>query len=147
MIQVMKGLAVVLADTYTLYLKTQNYHWHVKGVQFKSLHLLFEEQYQALAEAVDALAERMVMRGHTAPATFKAFNELRTIDEGDASLTANQMLIDLVNDHTTLLAALQKALLCAAEQKDEGSIALLSERIAAHEKMRWMLSASKEDEE
>lgn len=145
MSHLIKQLSVVLADTYTLYLKTQNYHWHVKGAQFSSLHNLFEKQYRELAEAVDALAERMIIKGHPAPATFKAFESLRTLKEGDASLNANQMLTDLVNDHTALLAQLQQALLSAQEQHDEGSVTLVDERITAHEKMRWMLNASKEE--
>jgi len=82
MTQVIKTLEVILADTYALYLKTQNYHWHVKGPQFKSLHELFEMQYRELAEAVDQLAERLLIMGHHAPATFTALNTLKTIKDG-----------------------------------------------------------------
>ena len=70
MSKIVKKLEIILADTYALYLKTQNYHWHVKGPQFKSLHELFEMQYRELAEAVDGVAERLLIMGHKAPATF-----------------------------------------------------------------------------
>jgi starvation-inducible DNA-binding protein len=139
---VIKKLEVVLADTYALYLKTQNYHWHVKGVHFKSLHELFEMHYKELAEAVDAVAERILIMGHKAPATFGEFNELKTIKDGDSSLDANSMVSELAEDHATLIKDLNKAIKLAQENDDEGTVALISERIAAHEKAHWMLSAS-----
>ncbi|MCX7114964.1 MAG: DNA starvation/stationary phase protection protein [Gammaproteobacteria bacterium] len=145
MTQLTKQLAIILADTYTLYLKTQNYHWHVTGPEFHSLHLLFESQYQQLANAVDQLAERMVMKGHKAPATFKEFNQLRTLKEGETSFTSHQMLTDLVNDYTLLIASLQHAIESAQEAHDEGTINLLSEQISTYEKNHWMLNASKKD--
>jgi starvation-inducible DNA-binding protein len=145
MSQLIKQLTVILANTYTLYLKTQNFHWHIKGAQFKSLHELFEEQYLELAQAIDAIAERIIIKGHQAPATFKAFQALKTLDEGDASLKANQMLADLVNSHCLLLNQLHEAIVSADELHDAGSLTLLDDRVAAHEKMRWMLSASREE--
>ncbi len=137
-----KKLEVVLADTYALYLKTQNYHWHVKGMQFKSLHELFEMQYKALAEAVDEIAERILIMGHKAPATFTALNQLKTIKDGDSNVDANHMVSELAQDHGILVKDLNTAVKLAQEHGDEGTIALLSERIAAHEKARWMLNAS-----
>ncbi|WP_392537876.1 Dps family protein [Legionella sp. 227] len=139
---IIKKLEVVLADTYALYLKTQNYHWHVKGVHFKSLHELFEMQYKELAEAVDAIAERILIMGHKAPATFTALNQLKTIKDGDSSFDANRMVSDLAQDHGTLVKDLNTTIKLAQEHGDEGTVALLSERIAAHEKARWMLNAS-----
>lgn len=139
---IIKKLEVVLADTYALYLKTQNYHWHVKGPQFKSLHELFEMQYQELAEAVDQVAERILIMGHKAPATFTAFNQLKTIKDGDSSVDANHMVSELAEDHTLLVKDLNKAIKLAQEEGDEGSVTLLSDRIAAHEKAHWMLSSS-----
>lgn len=141
---IIKKLEVILADTYTLYLKTQNYHWHVRGLQFKSLHELFEAQYTELATAVDAIAERIIILGFKAPATFNEFIKLKTIKEGDSSLKANQMLKELADDHLVLVSDLNKAMSLAQENNDEGSVNLLSERIAAHEKSHWMLSASRE---
>lgn len=140
---VIKKLEITLADTYALYLKTQNYHWHVQGPQFKSLHELFEQQYIELAEAVDQVAERIRIMGHKAPATFVQFNELKTIKDGDSSLDANQMVTELANDHSILVKDLNRAIKIAQENNDEGTITLLSERIAAHEKAHWMLETSR----
>ncbi|OGT30724.1 MAG: DNA starvation/stationary phase protection protein [Gammaproteobacteria bacterium RIFCSPHIGHO2_12_FULL_35_23] len=137
-----KAFKVVLADTYTLYLKTQNYHWHVKGPSFQSLHLLFESQYQSLAEAVDTIAERILTMGGSAPATFKEFLTLTTLKEGETSLSADRMVRELVVDQETILKSLATALAAAQKTGDEGSIALLGERIAEHEKNRWMLASS-----
>ena len=142
MSDLMNKLSIILADTYTLYLKTQNYHWHVKGPQFKSMHDLFEMQYRELAEAVDAIAERMLMLGHKAPATFKEFEQLKTIKEGNSDLNANQMVNELSQDHVSLVKDLNQAMVFAQKNNDEGSVSLLSERIAAHEKVHWMLKAS-----
>ena len=139
---IIKKLEVVLADTYALYLKTQNYHWHVRGVQFKSLHELFEMQYKELAEAVDLIAERILIMGHKAPATFTAYNELKTIKDGDSSVDANHMVSELAEDNSLLVKDLNKAIKLAQEEGDEGTVTMLGERIAAHEKAHWMLSAS-----
>lgn len=141
---VVKRLEILLADTYALYLKTQNYHWHVRGGQFKALHELFEMQYKELAEAVDQIAERILMMGHKAPATFNEFNQLKTIKDGDSSVGSNQMVSELAQDHNLLVKDLNLAIKVAQEQHDEGSVTLLGERIAAHEKAHWMLAASKE---
>lgn len=137
-----QALGVVLADSYTLYLKTQNYHWHVKGPNFKSLHLLFEEQYQALALAVDAIAERILMLGHNAPASYKVFASLTTIEEGDSSLDAASMVKALADDQDKIIKTLNAALKAAQAIDDEGSVALLGDRLAEHEKNRWMLRSS-----
>ena len=142
MSKIIKKLEIILADTYALYLKTQNYHWHVNGPQFKSLHELFERHYMELAEAVDQVAERILILGHHAPATFTQLNQLKTIEDGDSNLNANQMVTQLSQDHSTLVKDLNQALKCAQENNDEGSVALFSERIAAHEKAHWMLNAS-----
>ena len=144
MSDLMNKLSIIMADTYALYLKTQNYHWHVKGPHFKTLHELFEAQYRELAEAVDAVAERMLMMGHKAPATFKEFERLKTIKDGDSGLTSNQMVSELATDNSTLVKDLNKAMLLAQNANDEGTVNLLSERVAVHQKAHWMLSASRE---
>lgn len=143
--QIIKQLSVILANTYTLYLKTQNYHWHVKGAQFKALHELFEGQYIALADAVDTIAECIASKNHKAPASFAEFLKLKTLKEGESSLTANQMLADLANDHSLLLNQLQEAEQMASKYNDHAAVNLLDERIVAHEKMRWMLNSSREE--
>lgn len=134
-----------MADTYTLYLKTQNYHWHVTGLQFRSLHELFEMQYLELADAVDTIAERIVTLGHHAPATFKEFLQLKRIEEGDLDAKSNQMVCELAIDHDTLVKDLNQAIILAQEMADEGTVNLLADRITAHEKARWMLNASREN--
>ena len=144
MSDLMNKLSIIMADTYALYLKTQNYHWHVKGPHFKTLHELFEAQYRELAEAVDAVAERMLMMGHKAPATFKEFERLKTIKDGDSGLTSNQMVSERATDNSTLVKDLNKAMLLAQNANDEGTVNLLSERVAVHQKAHWMLSASRE---
>ncbi len=142
MSELVKKLSVTLADTYALYLKTQNYHWHVKGLQFKSLHGLFEMQYLELAEAVDELAERILIKGHNAPATFKEFDRLKTIKDGDSSASSNEMVTQLAHDHDTLVNDLDEVMRMAQEANDEGTVNLLANRIEAHEKSRWMLQSS-----
>lgn len=144
MSDLMNKMAVIMADTYALYLKTQNYHWHVKGPHFKSLHELFEAQYQELALAVDSVAERMIMMGHSVPATFKQLNQLKTIKDGDSSLSSNEMVIELAHDNATLVKDLNSALAIAQAANDEGTVNLLSERVFFHQKAHWMLSASRE---
>ena len=137
-----QAFARLMADTYTLYLKTQNYHWHVRGPHFKTLHLMFEEQYMQLALGVDALAERILTLGRNAPATFAEFSHLRTLEEGNSSRTAEQMVAALCEDHQLILKDLYKVLKMAQEVNDEGSATLLGDRIAEHEKNHWMLKAS-----
>lgn len=143
MSDVIKKLSIIMADTYALYLKTQNYHWHVTGPQFKALHELFEMQYQQLAEAADQVAERIRILGHKAPATFKEFEQLKRIKDGDSGLDANQMVTELANDHDTLVKDLNQAMALAQENNDEGTSNLISNRIEEHEKSRWMLNASR----
>ncbi|MDP1603163.1 MAG: DNA starvation/stationary phase protection protein [Legionella sp.] len=141
---VLKKLSIILADTYALYLKTQNYHWHVKGSQFKALHELFESQYLELAQAVDEIAERILITGNKAPATFSEFEKLKRIKDGNSSHNANQMVTELAEDHNTLVQDLNQSLKLAQETNDEGTVTLLADRIAAHEKARWMLNASRD---
>lgn len=140
--EVASQLSVILANTYALYLKTQNYHWHVSGPHFYSLHGLFETQYLELANAVDGVAERLLKMGEKAPATFKDYLRLMTMAEGDSGAKTLDMVSDLANSHKVMLEDLQQVIELAQSTKDEGSVALLSERIAAHEKAHWMLSVS-----
>lgn len=142
--EVNQKLAILLADTYALYLKTQNYHWHVVGPQFKTLHELFETQYQDLAEAVDEIAERLRILGEEAPATFKALDGLKKIKDGNSKLDANQMVTELGEDHRILVKDLYAVLALAQKHGDEGTINLLGDRIEDHQKAAWMLNASRE---
>lgn len=136
---VTKHLQQLLANTYGLYLKTQNYHWHVKGPHFSQLHALFEGQYKELAEMIDELAERIVILGGKAIATFKSLSQSNTISDGDSSLTWHGMLSDLCGDHDKILSNLKDVLSVAHQEGDEGTIALISEKIGYFEKQHWFL--------
>ena len=140
--EVAEKLSVIMADTYALYLKTQNYHWHVKGPHFKPLHELFETQYQELALAADEIAERILTLGYRAPATFKEFEKLKHIKDGNSKLEASKMIKELADDRGTLVKDLYKAITLAEKHHDEGTINLLGDHIETHEKARWMLNSS-----
>ncbi|MGB1229570.1 MAG: Dps family protein [Holosporaceae bacterium] len=138
---VCQGLARVLSDTYVLYLKTQNYHWNVKGQLFHSLHALFEEQYTELSEAVDQIAERIRMLGHNAPGSFKAFASLASLKEAEGDEEAMTMVKTLAADQKKIEAVIQESFKLAADAGDDVTLDLLTGRLAAHQKNHWMLSA------
>ncbi|MEM9243223.1 MAG: DNA starvation/stationary phase protection protein [Pseudomonadota bacterium] len=131
-------LKIVLADTYALYLKTQNYHWNVEGKDFFALHGVFEEQYEALADAVDEIAERVRMLGDKVDATFKAFDAIKTVSDADHSLDSNKMVQDLHDDHVALNRQLHTLL---DDGVDIGTEELIEGRIVYHEKQIWMLAS------
>jgi len=132
-------LAHLLADTYVLYVKTQNFHWNVTDPRFFSLHKLFEEQYEALAEAIDVIAERIRALQHKTPASLKQFLELSCLDEAGPDLTANAMLEQLIQDHESIANHLRPWIPESQHLKDEGTGDLLIERLRFHEKTAWML--------
>lgn len=136
-------LAPLVADTHILYVKTRSYHWHVKGPHFKALHTLFEEQYVALAEAADVLAERIVMLGGQAPATLAGFLALKTLDEGDGSLDASAMIEGLAHDHERMAAALKEAIAKVDHHGDVATSDILTSRLIEHEKTAWVLRSSR----
>jgi starvation-inducible DNA-binding protein len=140
--KVVEKLSILLADMFTLYLKTQNFHWHVTGPNFISLHELFEMQYKDLASAIDEVAERIVVLGEIAPGTYKEFATLTTLEEGSPKLSAKDMVITLASDQDKVLKTLSSAFKAASEEEDEGTLDLLTTRIAVHEKMKWMLKSS-----
>jgi starvation-inducible DNA-binding protein len=136
-------LKTVLADTYTLYLKTQNYHWNVTGPSFQSLHLLFETQYNDLFLAVDLVAERIRSLGSNAPGSFSAFLALSNIKEAkDKTPDAESMVKELAKDQEVIVKSLSAALKEAQKAGDEATIGLLVDRITAHEKNAWILKSS-----
>lgn len=139
---VAKEMKVVLADSYALYLKTQNYHWNVTGPNFKALHLLFEEQYNDLALAVDEIAERIRSLGEKAPGTWSAYSGVTSIKEGDENAKAEDMVAELANDQAIMVKTLQSALKAAQEVGDEVTIGILVDRMTVHEKAAWMLRSS-----
>ncbi len=136
-----EGLKQLLADSYTLYLQTHNFHWNVTGPQFRELHLMFEEHYTELATAVDEIAERIRTLGVAAPGTYKAFAQLSSIDEVEGVPTAKEMVELLTKGHEQVVKTCRAALGPAQEADDESSAALISDRMRIHEKTAWMLRA------
>ena len=133
------GLSRLLADTYTLYLKTHNFHWNVKGPMFNTLHLMFEEQYTELATAVDEIAERIRALGVTAPGSYKQFAALTSIEEETGELTAEEMIGQLVTDQETVVRTARSVFPEAENASDEPTADLLTQRMQIHEKTAWML--------
>ena len=133
------GLARLLADTYGLYLKTHNYHWNVVGPMFNTLHLMFEEQYNELALAVDQIAERIRALGRPAPGTYREFAELTSITEDDDQPDALEMIRRLVEGQEAVVRTARQVFPTAADASDEPTADLLTQRMQVHEKTAWML--------
>ena len=134
------GLSRLLADTYTLYLKTHNFHWNVTGPRFRDLHLMFEEQYTELATAVDDIAERIRTLGAPAPGSYAAFARLAAVqDQVDGVPAAEAMLAQLLTDNETVVRTAREVLQLAQDGADESSASLLADRMVIHEKAAWML--------
>lgn len=137
---VAQALNGVLADTYTLYMKTHAFHWNVTGPQFHTLHVLFEEQYREMWAALDELAERVRALGVFAPTGGDAFSALSSIESADREPpTSDKMVKTLLADHETLIRRAREALETASEVNDPASEDLLTVRIQTHEKTAWML--------
>lgn len=134
-------LAHFLADTYLLYLKTQNFHWNVKGPLFHTLHLMFEEQYKELAEAVDIIAERIRALGSNTPATFSEFLKLSSLKEDTGTLSAEDMLRKLFQDHETINHHAEIIFKKAEEANDQATMDMLIQRMREHQKTAWMLAS------
>jgi starvation-inducible DNA-binding protein len=137
-----EGLSRLLADTYTLYLKTHNFHWNVTGPQFNSLHLMFEGQYTELALAVDLIAERIRALGEPAPGSYSAFAKLSTIKEADGVPNATDMVRILADDQLAVVRTARSVFPLADAAQDEPTADLLTQRMQVHEKTAWMLRAN-----
>lgn len=137
-----QALKIVLADTYSLYLKTHNYHWNVQGGKFLGLHNFFEETYTELAEAVDEIAETIRQLGQKAPGSFSAFAKLTTLKDGDENKSAKEMVKELADDQSAVMASIEKALTVAKEIDDEATIGMLVDRLTVHRKTKWMLEST-----
>ena len=133
------GLSRVLADSYTLYLKTHNFHWNVTGPMFQTLHLMFEVQYNELALAVDLVAERIRALGLPAPGTYKKFAKLSAIKEDDGVPKAQDMIRLLVEGHETVARTARQVFRVADSANDQPTCDLLTQRLQVHEKTAWML--------
>lgn len=136
---IVDGLSRLLADTYTLYLKTHNYHWNVTGPHFRALHQLFEEQYAELAAAADKIAERIRALGHYAPGSYREFGKLTGIRETDGVPSATDMVRQLVEGHETVARTARDTFPGVEKSMDEATADLLTERMQVHEKAAWML--------
>ena len=142
--KIVDGLSRLLADSYMLYLKTQNFHWNVKGPQFQSLHLTFESQYLDLAAAVDLIAERIRALGFPAPATYREFSKLTSVTEPEGVPVANDMVHELVESHETVIRTAREVFLITEQTNDQATLEMLTERMAIHEKAAWMLRSTLE---
>ena len=139
---VVDSLKTVLADSYALYVKTQNYHWNVEGQNFKALHLLFEEQYTDLAMAIDTTAELIRGLGEKAPGTFDAYTKNTSIKPGNENASADQMVKELTEDQGAIQKTLQSTLEAAQKAGDEVVAGFIIERLTVHRKAAWMLKSS-----
>lgn len=138
-----EGLKRLLADSYTLYLQTHNFHWNVTGPLFRELHLMFEEHYTELAVAVDDIAERIRTLDVVAPGTYKAFAGLSSIDEVEGVPSGEEMVDILTKGHEQVVKTARDVLKLAQDGDDESTAALVSDRMRIHEKTAWMLRATR----
>lgn len=137
--EITAGLSRLLADSYTLYLKTHNYHWNVEGPMFNTLHLMFEQQYTELAQAVDIIAERIRALGEPAPGSCAAFAKLSSIDEEEDVPTAEEMIENLVKGQEAVVRTARSIFPASERANDEPTADLLTQRMQVHEKNAWML--------
>jgi starvation-inducible DNA-binding protein len=138
------GLAEFLADTYNLYLKTHYFHWNVTGPRFRELHLMFEEQYNELWQAVDLIAERIRALGEIAPGTYRDFSRLSSISEAEGVPEAEAMVGELLRGHEAVARRGRKVFSIAEGAGDQVTMDLLTERLQVHEKTAWMLRSMME---
>ena len=136
-----EGLSRLLADTYSLYLKTHNFHWNVEGPLFNTLHAMFEQQYTELATAVDEIAERIRALGFPAPGSYAQFAALTSIEEATGPVPATAMISQLAQDQQTVVRTARAVFPIVDESNDEPSADLLTQRMQVHEKTAWMLRA------
>ena len=134
-----EGLSRLLADSYTLYLKTHNYHWNVTGPMFNTLHLMFEQQYTELAMAVDLIAERIRALGFPAPGSYQAYAALTSIEEETGTPNAEEMIRQLVKGQEAVVRTARAVFPTAEAANDEPTADLLTQRMQIHEKNAWML--------
>ena len=143
--KIVKGLSVLLADSYTLYLMTHNFHWNVKGPQFNSLHLMLMGQYTEQWNALDIIAERIRALGHPAPGTFSEFAKLTSVKEVSGVPKATDMVRHLVDAQETTARTARKLFPVVEAANDQPTADLLTQRLEIHEKTAWMLRSLLED--
>jgi starvation-inducible DNA-binding protein len=143
--EIADGLARLLADTYTLYLKTHNFHWNVTGPMFQTLHLMFEQQYNELALAVDLIAERIRALGFPAPGSYREFGKLTSIAESEGVASAREMIRQLVEGQEAVVRTARSVFPIAEKSNDQPTADLLTQRMQLHEKNAWMLRSLLEE--
>ena len=143
--EIAEGLSRLLADTYSLYLKTHNFHWNVTGPMFQTLHLMFETQYTELALAVDLIAERIRALGFPAPGTYSAYAKLSSIEETPGVPKAQDMIRLLVEGQESVARTARSIFPIADQVNDEPTADLLTQRLQVHEKTAWMLRSLLEE--
>ncbi|MCX7594504.1 MAG: DNA starvation/stationary phase protection protein [Fischerella sp.] len=143
--KIAEGLSRLLADTYSLYLKTHNFHWNVTGPMFQTLHLMFEQQYTELATAVDLIAERIRALGYPAPGTYSEFAQLSSIPETSGVPKATDMIRLLVEGQEAVVRTARSIFPVVEEVNDEPTADLLTQRMQVHEKTAWMLRSLLEE--
>jgi starvation-inducible DNA-binding protein len=141
--KVVEELELVLASSYALMLKTQNYHWNVVGENFKPLHELFQMQYEELFAAIDEVAERIRTLGPKVEGSFDNFSKINKAKKADKNLEARKMVADLIVDNEALVKILKEGIKVAQAQEDEGTADLFIRRTQVHEKALWMLQSSR----
>lgn len=140
--EIANGLKKLLAESYTLYLKTHKYHWNVTGPMFQTLHLMFEQHYNDMALAVDEIAERIRVLGEKAPGSYQEFTQLSEIaDDPGLEVSANEMLVNLLAGHEQIARTAKNILPQLEGANDEGTNSLLGARIEYHEKTAWMIAS------
>jgi starvation-inducible DNA-binding protein len=137
--EIAKGLARLLADTYTLYLKTHYFHWNVTGPMFNTLHLMFETEYTELWSAVDVIAERIRALDEFAPGTYGELAKLTSVKETQGVPPALEMVAQLLDGHETVARTARTLFRSAESANDEATMDLLTQRLQTHEKTAWML--------
>jgi len=137
--EIAHGLSRLLADTYTLYLKTHNFHWNVTGPMFETLHLMFERQYTELADAVDLIAERIRALGVFAPGSYSEFGKLASIREETGVPDARTMIKQLVDGQEAVVRTARSVFPVVDRAQDQPTADLLTQRMQVHEKAAWML--------
>ncbi len=137
--EIAKGVSKLLADTYTLYLKTHKFHWNVTGPMFQTLHLMFEQHYNELWTAVDLIAERIRALDEFAPGSYSEFSALSSIKEEKSNLKAEDMIRSLVEGHGAVIRTARSIFPIAEKSSDQVTMDLLTQRMQIHEKTAWML--------
>lgn len=136
---IVQGLQKLLADSFCLMVVSQNYHWNIQGSKFRDLHLMTEEHYNDLFEAVDVIAERIRALGSLVQGSMKDFNDITDIQIPNGELSQEEMIIDLLDGHEIVARTARSVVDIAANAKDEVTVDLLTERMTTHEKTAWML--------